>query len=121
MSTHDGHRARLKERFLNEGLDSFSTHEVVELMLFYAIPQRDVNETAHLLVERFGSLAGILEADIDEIKEVEGVGAHAATMFKMICAVSPLIPPRLMRDTRACATPACFAVFFMLRHPPCSF
>lgn len=88
MSTHDGHRARLKERFLNEGLDSFSTHEVVELMLFYAIPQRDVNETAHLLVERFGSLAGILEADIDEIKEVEGVGAHAATMFKMICAVT---------------------------------
>ena len=55
MSTHEGHRARLKERFLREGLDSFSTHEVVELMLFYAIPQRDVNETAHLLVERFGT------------------------------------------------------------------
>lgn len=36
MSTHEGHRARLKERFLREGLDSFSTHEVVELMLFYA-------------------------------------------------------------------------------------
>ncbi len=88
MSTHDGHRARLKERFLREGLDSFSTHEVVELMLFYAIPQRDVNETAHLLVEHFGSLAGILEADIDEIKNVPGVGTHAATMFKMICAVT---------------------------------
>lgn len=88
MSTHDGHRARLKERFLREGLDSFSTHEVVELMLFYAIPQRDVNETAHLLVERFGSLTGILEADIEEIRDVPGVGAHAATMFKMICAVT---------------------------------
>lgn len=88
MSTHEGHRARLKERFLHEGLDSFSTHEVVELMLFYAIPQRDVNETAHLLVERFGTLAGILEADIDEITEVPGVGAHAATMLKMMCAVT---------------------------------
>lgn len=88
MSAHDGHRARLKERFLKEGLDSFNTHEVVELMLFYAIPQRDVNETAHLLVERFGSLPGILEADVEDIMAVEGVGAHAATMFKLICAVT---------------------------------
>lgn len=88
MSSHEGHRARLKERFLKEGLDSFNTHEVVELMLYYAIPQRDVNETAHLLVERFGSLSGILEADIDDLTEVDGVGAHAATMFKLICAVT---------------------------------
>ncbi len=88
MSAHDGHRTRLKERFLKEGLDSFNTHEVVELMLFYAIPQRDVNETAHLLVERFGSLPGILEADVEDIMAVEGVGAHAATMFKLICAVT---------------------------------
>ncbi len=88
MSAHDGHRTRLKERFLKEGLDSFNTHEVVELMLFYAIPQRDVNETAHLLVERFGSLSGILEADVEDIMAVEGVGAHAATMFKLICAVT---------------------------------
>lgn len=88
MSAHDGHRTRLKERFLKEGLDSFNTHEVVELMLFYAIPQRDVNETAHLLVERFGSLPGILEADVDDIMAVAGVGAHAATMFKLICAVT---------------------------------
>ena len=88
MSSHEGHRARLKERFLKEGLDSFNTHEVVELMLYYAIPQRDVNETAHLLVERFGSLSGILEAAIDDLREVDGVGAHAATMFKLICAVT---------------------------------
>ncbi len=88
MSTHMGHRTRLKERFLREGLDSFSTHEVVELMLFYAIPQRDVNEIAHKLVERFGSLAGILEASIEDIQEVGGVGLHAATMFKAVSAIT---------------------------------
>lgn len=88
MSTHAGHRTRLKERFLKEGLDSFSTHEVVELMLFYAIPQRDVNEIAHKLVERFGSLAGLLEASIEDIQEVGGIGLHAATMFKAVSAIT---------------------------------
>ncbi len=86
--THEGHRARLKTRFLKEGLDSFCAHEVVELLLFYAIPQRDVNETAHRLIERFGSLPGVLEADIEELESVDGVGAHAATMLKLMSAVT---------------------------------
>ena len=64
MSTHEGHRARLKERFLREGLDSFSTHEVVELMLFYAIPQRDVNETGKEIVH-----ALTLEKSVEETRE----------------------------------------------------
>ncbi len=84
---HAGHRQRLKNKFLNYGLDSFSPHEVLELALFYAIPRRDTNELAHILIERFGSFRGVLDAEYDELVEVEGVGENAAlfiTFFREI-------------------------------------
>ena len=52
---HAGHRARLRKRFFEEGLDAFEDHQVIELLLFYAIPRRDTNEIAHLLLRRYGS------------------------------------------------------------------
>ena len=81
---HTGHRARLRERLRREGLASFSEHEVLELLLTYAIPQRDVNPLAHELVARFGSLAGVLEADESELLRVDGVGANAALLLSMM-------------------------------------
>ena len=62
-SLHEGHRRRLKERFLKDGLDGFEDHNVLELLLFYAIPQRDTNELAHQLLKRFGSLSGVFNAN----------------------------------------------------------
>jgi DNA repair protein RadC len=59
---HKHHRKRLKERFLREGLSSFEPHNALELLLFYSIPQKDTNETAHALIERFGSLSAVFEA-----------------------------------------------------------
>ena len=53
---HENHRDRLKNRFLAEGLDAFEPHNILELLLFYSIPQKDTNEIAHALIERFGSL-----------------------------------------------------------------
>lgn len=61
---HTGHRKRLKNRFLEEGLDSFEPHQVLELLLFFSIPRRDTNEIAHKLLKKFGSLSGVFEADI---------------------------------------------------------
>lgn len=81
---HKGHRQRLKDRFLKEGLDGFEPHNVLELLLFYAIPQRDTNELAHRLLKRFGSLSGVLDADFDELCQVEGVGANVATLLKLM-------------------------------------
>ena len=60
---HTGHRQRLRERFRAQGLSGFAEHEALELLLTYAIPQKDVNPLAHALLERFGSLAAVLEAD----------------------------------------------------------
>ena len=86
MSIHDGHRQRLKNRFLNEGLDHFEELQVLELLLFYAIPRQDTNPIAHALLERFGSLAQVMEAPVEELKKVPGMGDSAATFLSLVTA-----------------------------------
>lgn len=81
---HAGHRERLRSRFIASGLDGFSEHEVLELLLCYAIPRRDVNDMAHALLGRFGSLAGVLDAPARELMSVEGIGEQAAVLIKLI-------------------------------------
>lgn len=88
MSVHTGHRQRLKERFLKEGLDHFEEHQVLELLLFYALPQRDTNEIAHELISKFGSLPKVLDATPEELAQVKYVGDNAATLFRLITAVA---------------------------------
>lgn len=83
-SLHAGHRARLKQEFLARGLEGWPEHKVLELLLCYAIPQGDVNPLAHRLVERFGDLAGILDAPIEVLKEVPGMGEHSALLMKLV-------------------------------------
>ena len=87
MALHDGHRQRKKQRFLQHGLDSFADHEVLELLLFYAIPRRDTNETAHRLLEHFGTLKAVLTASVEELQKVEGVGESAAAFLHLLQAV----------------------------------
>ena len=83
-SIHKGHRERLKQRFLEEGLDNFTDIQVLELLLFYAIPRSDTNPIAHSLLEHFGSLSQVLEADVEELKKVPGIGDHAATLLALV-------------------------------------
>lgn len=85
---HENHRERVKNRFLTEGIDHFDPHNVLELLLFYSIPQKDTNEIAHLLIERFGSLAGVFDAPFQELISVPGIKEHSATLIKMIPALS---------------------------------
>jgi DNA repair protein RadC len=80
---HEGHRQRLLQRYVDGGLEGFTEHEVLELLLFYALPRVDTNPIAHRLIDRFGSLAGVLEADPQELKQVEGVGEKAAAFLSM--------------------------------------
>ena len=81
---HDGHRARRKAQFREHGLDVFTDHGALELLLFYAVPQRDVNPLAHRLLERFGSLEAVFSATPEELEGIEGVGEHAATLLTLI-------------------------------------
>ena len=81
---HQGHRERLKQRCLDEGLDSFNDHQVLELLLFYALPYQDTNELAHRLLDAFGSFSAVLNADMSELMRVEGVGRHTATLLSFM-------------------------------------
>ena len=85
---HENHRDRLKNRFLTENLDTFEPHNVQEHLLFYSIPQKDTNETAHRLIERFGSLSDVLDAPFEELIQVPGIKEHSATLLKLIPALS---------------------------------
>lgn len=80
-AVHDDHRARMRRRFLEHGLDVFQDHETLELLLFYSVPRADTNPTAHRLMERFGSLHAVLEAPPRELAKVEGVGEASATLL----------------------------------------
>ncbi len=87
MSVHEGHRQRKKEQFRKNGLDGFADHEVLELLLYYAIPRRDTNEAAHRLIDRFGSLERVLNAAPEELQRVDGIGENAATLLHLVATV----------------------------------
>lgn len=84
MEIHSGHRERMKKRFLETGLNGFDDVNVLELLLFYAIPRQDTNPVAHALLERFGSVHGVFEATVDDLKTVKGVGENAAILLHLI-------------------------------------
>lgn len=86
-SIHTGHRKRVKAEFLARSFEGWSDHRILEMLLFYAIPQGDVNPIAHALVERFGSLAGVMDSPYEELLRVDGVGNHTATFLRMMSSV----------------------------------
>ena len=88
MAIHDGHRERLRGRFLKEGLDHFEPINVLELLLFYCIPRVDTNPIAHRLLDHFGSLPNVLEASVEELIKVEGIGQNAAIFLSLLNATS---------------------------------
>ncbi|MDR0915774.1 MAG: DNA repair protein RadC [Oscillospiraceae bacterium] len=88
MSIHDGHRARLRGRFLEHGLDTFDEHNVLEILLFYAIPRADTNVIAHELLGKFGKLSDVFDAPIEQLTQVAGVGETAATLIKLMPQIS---------------------------------
>ena len=84
MPIHEGHRQRLKSQFLAEGLEHFTEIQALELLLFPVVPRRDTNPIAHALLETFGSFSQVLEAPVEELKKVKGVGDSAAGYLHMV-------------------------------------
>ena len=85
-----GHRERLRKRFKESGIKGLLDYEVIELLLFYTIPRRDCKKYAKELIERFGTVASVLDADIDELKYVSGIGENAALFFKFVKEINLL-------------------------------
>ena len=92
MGIHDGHREKMRARFLHSGLDGFADHEALELLLYYAIPRQDTNPIAHALMDRYGSLSAVLAAPIEDLQKVKGIGESAAILLKLV--------PRLCHKAR---------------------
>ena len=82
--THDKHRERLDRKVIRDGIEFLEPHEQLEFILFAVIPRGNVNEVAHKLLERFGSLSGVFNADIEQLTEFDGIGARAAKFLKTL-------------------------------------
>ena len=83
-NVHDGHRQRVRDRVSEYGLSQLKDHEVLELLLFYIIPRGNTNDIAHRLIDSFGSLKGVLDADVPELCCIAGVGEQSALFLKTI-------------------------------------
>lgn len=84
MSEHEGHRQRMKQRFLRHGLENFDDHNILELLLFYALPRQDTNLIAHRLMDTFGTLDGVFSASPEELMTVGGVKENAAVLIRLV-------------------------------------
>ena len=85
---HLGHRARLRERFLSGGGDALADYELLELLLFQAIPRQDTKPVAKALMHRFGTYAAVLRAETAELGAVEGVGEAAVVALKTVAVAA---------------------------------
>ena len=105
VNLHAGHRKRMKERFRRNGERAFDDCQLLELLLFYSIPQRDTNLIAHKLMERFGSLSGVLDATVEDLMEVNGISEHSALLIHMLPQVARRYrQDRLRTDQRVNST-----------------
>ncbi len=91
MNQHGDHRKRLRDKYIKNGIGVFAEHEVLELLLTYAIPRVDTNKTAHVLLDAFGSLRGVIEADVRDLALISGVGENTAVFLAMLRDVERLL------------------------------
>ena len=115
MGVHDCHRKRLKRRFLSEGLDSFEDHNILELLLFYALPRSDTNEIAHRLLEQFKSLSGVFDAPLEELCKIKGISEHSATLIKLIPRLTSAYHTDKSKDIKIISSTNAAGKFFVPR------
>ena len=85
---HEGHRKRLREKFVKSGLSGFHDYEIVELLLSLGTPRKDCKPAAKEAIERFKTLRGVLEAPVEELQQIKGIGVHSAFGIKLVQEVA---------------------------------
>ena len=87
INIHKGHREKVKKRYYEAGLTSMPDHNILELLLFFGIPQKDTNPIAHELMDTFGSFSGVLEASKTDLQSVKGMTENAACLLSLMLPV----------------------------------
>lgn len=84
----EGHRMRMRQRLLKAGPDALADHEMLEMMLFIALPRRDTKPIAKALLARFGTFSGVVGAPADELQKIDGLGEAGAAAIKLVQAAA---------------------------------
>ncbi len=100
-NTHSGHRERMRSRYLNAGnLDGFDEHQILEMLLFYAIPRKDTNEIAHKMIKEFGSLEILINSSPEAIANRTGVSLNTAVLISMVGDIKKLCKKQALRGVK---------------------
>lgn len=110
-NVHSGHRKRMRERFMNGGFTNYQPHEVLEQLLFEAIPRSNTNVIAHLLLERFGSLDGVFRATKEELMTIHGIGEKSA---ELILSVYPKIGQYMLNQFKSADSITIYDIVLMI-------
>lgn len=94
-NVHEGHRDRLRDKFLKNGIEVLEEHEALEMLLFYAVPRVNTNDLAHQLLDRFKSIAGVFNAPIELLTEFKGLTKTGATLLKLMPSMLKYYPKDL--------------------------
>lgn len=113
---HKDHRQRVRSRYLSEGIGSMADHNIIELLLFYGIPYKDTNDIAHELAERFGDLNGVLDAPVEELMRVDGIGENAAALIHLTRDIAFKYNENKKQEKVTLATEERFTEFLSLKY-----
>ncbi len=84
----EGHRRRLREKFIKSGISGFHDYEIIELLLTLGTPRKDCKQQAKKAIKKFKSLKGVLEAPMDKLQEIDGIGPHNSFGIKVFQEIS---------------------------------
>ena len=110
-----GHRQRLRERFQKSGLAGLADYEVVELLLTLAIPRSDVKQPAKALMKRFGTLRGILDAPVEELREIDGIGSVTPVALQIIRAAATMYLQQAAEGSEVLSDSVRISAFWRMR------
>ncbi len=105
VNVHDGHRNRVRNNVLVNGYSQLEDHRLLELLLFYAVPRGDTNELAHILLDRFGSLSGVIGAPKEELMSVKGVGESTVVFLNSLSELTLRVSSQSVKKRRTYRTP----------------
>lgn len=114
MGIHDGHRSRVFEKFEKNGFVGLNEHEKLEIILFFSIPRPDTNEIAHRLLDKYKTIANVMDAPVYELEKFPHVTNRTAYLFKMIKETASLYEIEKCIDKKYMTVPEEFGTFFQL-------